>query len=62
MRSKWNASFPRTPADAGKSHVVIAFNHGDTPKSRMEFEGQLRREDAQMLMNTAIEMMKRAKP
>lgn len=57
---KWNASMPREKSSSGQSHVVVAYKHQSG--QRMEFEGQLLREDAQQLVNLAIEMMKKTKP
>lgn len=57
--AKWIAPMPRKPADDGNANVVLAFKR-DTG-GRAEFSGQLRKEDADKLMQTAIEMMKNTK-
>ena len=57
---KWNATTPRERAEAGAAHVVLAYRKG--VGARMEFEGTLSADDAQSLMNQAIEMMKKYTP
>jgi hypothetical protein len=58
---KWSISFPREDAKDGQSHVSIGFKHGQSPRARMEFVGQLRREDAEKLFVMAVEMSKNTK-
>lgn len=59
MTLKWNASMPREKAKEGGANVVLAFRKSSG--ARAELEAKISAEDAEVLMRTAIEMMKKYK-
>jgi hypothetical protein len=55
-RNKWKASMPKERAPAGRAHVVLAYK--DDANARLEFNVNLKREQAVRLMDFAIELSK----
>lgn len=59
-RNQWKATMPKERAPAGRAHVVLAYK--DDTNARLEFNINLKRDQAERLMNFAIELSKEKSP
>jgi hypothetical protein len=55
-RNNWKATMPKEPVPPGRAHVVLAYKND--ANVRMEFDGKLKRDQAERLMDFAIELSK----